>query len=92
MQQYPEDMSRGYDSDPQSGMGMPFTHGENSARVIYCKSKIIRLNPLGFSPLWVEPSSGHIWESQVLLMDGQVVFLRVLRFSPTFDEPSARYK
>ena len=32
------------------------------------------------------------WESQVLLTDGQVVFLRVLRFSPTFDERSARYK
>ena len=26
-----------------------------------------------------------MWESQVLLTDGQVVFLRVLRFSPTFD-------
>ena len=32
------------------------------------------LNPLGFSPLWFEPSSDHMWESQVLLMDGQVVF------------------
>ena len=30
-----------------------------------------------------------MWESQVLLMDGQVVFLRVLQFSPTFDELSA---
>ena len=43
-------------------------------------------NPLGFSQLWFEPRSGHMWESQVLLKDGQVVFLRVLRFSPTFDE------
>ena len=50
------------------------------------------LNPLGFSSLWFEPSSGHMWESQVLLTDGQVVFLQVLRFSPTFDERSARYK
>ena len=33
-----------------------------------------------------------MWESQVLLTDGQVVFLRVLWFSPTFDERSARYK
>ena len=33
-----------------------------------------------------------MWESQVLLTDCQVVFLRVLRFSPTFDERSARYK
>ena len=32
------------------------------------------------------------WESQVLLTDGQVVFLQVLWFSPTFDEQSARYK
>ena len=32
-----------------------------------------------------------IWESQVLLMDGKVVFPWVLRFSPTFDEWSARY-
>ena len=47
---------------------------------------------LFFSPLWFEPSSGHMWESQVLLTDGQVVFLRVLRFSPTFDERSARHK
>ena len=47
---------------------------------------------LFFSPLWFEPRSGHMWESQVLLTDGQVVFLRVLRFSPTFDERSARYK
>ena len=31
------------------------------------------LNPLGFSPLWFEPRSVHMWESQVLLMDGQMV-------------------
>ena len=47
------------------------------------------LNLLGLSPLWFEPRSGHMWESQVLLTDGQVVFPRVLRFSPTFDERSA---
>ena len=41
---------------------------------------------------YLHPGSGHMWESQVLLTDGQVVFLRVLRFSPTFDERSARYK
>ena len=35
------------------------------------------------------PRSGHMWESQALLSDGQVVFPRVLRFSPTVD---ARYK
>ena len=52
----------------------------------------LTLNSLGFSPLWLEPRSGHMWESQVLLMDGQVVFLGVLRFSPTFDERSARSK
>ena len=34
----------------------------------------LTLNPSGFSPLWFEPRSGPIWESQVLLMDGQVVF------------------
>ena len=33
-----------------------------------------------------------MWESQVLLTDGQVVFPRVFRFSPSFDEWSARYK
>ena len=49
-------------------------------------------NPLGFSPLWFEPHSGHMWESQILLMDGQEVFPRVLRFSPTFDDQSAQYK
>ena len=32
------------------------------------------LNPLGFSPLLFEPRSGHMWESQVLLADGQVFF------------------
>ena len=51
----------------------------------------LTLNPLGFSPLWFEPSSGHMWESQVLLTDGQVVFPQVLQFSPTF-EWSAQYK
>ena len=45
-----------------------------------------------FSPLWFESRSGHMWESRVLLTDGQVVFPRVRRFSPTFDERSARYK
>ena len=52
----------------------------------------LTLNPLSFSPLWFEPRSGHIWESHVLLTDGQVAFPRVLRFSPTFDERLARYK
>ena len=50
------------------------------------------INPLSFSPLWFEPCSGHMWESQVLLTDDQVVFLWILRFSPTFDEQSAQYK
>ena len=48
-------------------------------------------NLLGFSPLWFKPRSGHMWQSQVQLMDGQVVFPQVLRFSPTFDEWSALY-
>ena len=43
----------------------------------------INLNPLGFSPLWFELCSGHMWESQVLLTDGQVVFPQVLQFWPT---------
>ena len=38
----------------------------------------------------VRARSGHMWESQVLLTDGQVVFPRVLRSSPTFDKRSAR--
>ena len=33
-----------------------------------------------------------MWESQVLLTDGQVVLPRVLQFLPTFDEQLARYK
>ena len=44
------------------------------------------LNPLGFSLPWFKPCSDCMLEGQVLLMDGQVVFPRVLRFSPTFDE------
>ena len=41
----------------------------------------------------VDPNrSGHMWESQVLLTDGQVVFPQVLQFSPTFGEQSAQYK
>ena len=52
----------------------------------------LMLDPLGFSPPWFEPCSGNMWESQILLTDDQVVFLRVLRFSLTFDERSARYK
>ena len=42
----------------------------------------LTLNPLGFSPLWFEPRSGHMWESQVLLMDGQVFFHRFSGFRP----------
>ena len=34
----------------------------------------LTLNSLCFSPLWFKPSSGHMWESQVLLTDGQVFF------------------
>ena len=49
----------------------------------------LALNALGFSPLWIEPRSGHMWESQVLLTDGLVVFPRILPFLPTFDERSA---
>ena len=41
----------------------------------------LALNPIGFTPLF-EPRSGHLWESQVLLTDGQVVFPRVLGFRP----------
>ena len=44
---------------------------------IISRIRELTLNPLGFSPLWFEPRSGHMWESQVLLTDGQVVFLRV---------------
>ena len=33
-----------------------------------------------------------MWESEILLTDGQVVFPRILRVSRTFDERSARYK
>ena len=32
------------------------------------------LELLGFSLLWFKPRSAHMWESQVLLTDGQVVF------------------
>ena len=33
-----------------------------------------------------------MWESQVLLKDGQMVFPGVLWFSPAFDERLSRYK
>ena len=36
--------------------------------------------------------SVHIWESQVLLTDGLLVFLWVIRILSTFDEQSAGYK
>ena len=42
----------------------------------------LTLNPLGFSPLWFDPSSGHIWGSQVLLTDGQVFFPGFSGFRP----------
>ena len=61
------------------------------APVAYWRGELT-LNPLGFSPLWFEPRLGHMWESQLLLTDGQVVFPWFLRFSPTFDERSAQYK
>ena len=48
----------------------------------------VDFNPLGFSSLWFVPCTGHMWESQVLLTDGEVVFPRVLWFFPTFDDIS----
>ena len=39
-------------------------------------------NTLGFSALWFEPCSGHMLESQVLLIDGQVFFPRFPGFRP----------
>ena len=32
------------------------------------------LNPLGFSPLWFEPRSGHMWESPSSAYGRQVGF------------------
>ena len=60
----------------------------NWAQIISAWSSFyaLTLNALSFSLLWFEPSSGYLWESQVLLTDGQVVFPWVLRFLPTFDE------
>ena len=37
-------------------------------------------NPLGFSSLWLEPRLGHMWESKVLLTDGQVFILFFIFF------------
>ena len=42
----------------------------------------VTLNPLGFLPLWFEPCLGHMWESQVLFTDGQVVFPGFSGFHP----------
>ena len=44
----------------------------------------LTLNPLGFSTLWFEPRSGHMWESQVLLKAGQVGFPGFSSFFPPF--------
>ena len=55
-------------------------------------NNLCKYTSLGFSLLWLEPRSSHMWESQALLKDGQVVFPGILRFSPTFDERLARYK
>ena len=43
---------------------------------------LLTLNPLGFSPLWFDPRSGYMWESLVLLMDGQVFFPGFSGFRP----------
>ena len=34
----------------------------------------LTLNPLCLSPLWFEPRSGDMWETQVLLTEGKVFF------------------
>ena len=44
------------------------------------------------SLLWFEHCSGHMWESQILLIDGEVVFPQFLQFLPAFNEWLARYK
>ena len=38
---------------------------------------------LGFSVLWFESSLGHMWESQVLLTDGEVVYILERAISKT---------
>ena len=43
---------------------------------------LVDLNSSGFSPLLLEPSSSHMWESQVLLTDGHVVIPRFSIFRP----------
>ena len=43
----------------------------------------LTLNSLGFSPLWFEPRSGHMWESHVLLKDGLVFFPGLSGFLPS---------
>ena len=40
------------------------------------------VTPLGFSALWFEPRSGHMWESQGLLVDGQAFFPVFSGFRP----------
>ena len=58
----------------------PFMPGR--APVAYWRRELA-LNPLGFSPLWFEPRSGHMWESHVLLTDdGQVLFPWFSGFPP----------
>ena len=42
----------------------------------------LTLNPLGFTLLWFKPSLGHMWESQVLLTDGQWFFSGYSGFRP----------
>ena len=56
------------------------------------ENNLCKYTSLGFSLLWLEPRSSHMWESQALLKDGQVVFPWILPFFPTFDERLARYK
>ena len=55
-------------------------------------NNLCKYTSLGFSLLWFEPRSGHMWECQALLTDDQVVFPWILRFLPTCDERLAHYK
>ena len=52
------------------------------------EGNVLTLNPLGYSPLWFEPHSGHVGKpSSAYGWSGG--FPRILRFSSTFDERSA---
>ena len=60
-----------HDSDYKISNGSKAKH---ESKRLYLHKTLRAEHKIRFAPLWFEPRSCNMWESQVLLTDGQVAF------------------